>query len=210
MKNAEVKASRNFVTINQLFLVCFARFHIYILRHTALHTKRKRLWTTERLSESKKKGHAHKKQEQTIFHILLFIFLLMLFFFSLHICRLCSTCCINVSIYISLQKGEKSRKPEKVNIIYRLADCTCSSFTYKITFWPSSQWISAIFFYPLFILLSQPKIIITTYGLIVIWFVCKSSVSCDLMLVAKLPVPLFFIFMLIVCAWLKCLSRHDD
>lgn len=115
----------------------------------------------------------------------------------------------NVSNYISSHTKNK-RECEKANIIYRLADCTCSSFTYKITFWPSSQWISAIFFYPLFILLSQPKIIITTYGLIVIWFVCKSSVSCDLMLVAKLPVPLFFIFMLIVCAWLKCLPRHDD
>lgn len=46
--------------------------------------------------------------------------------------------------FIGIQK--KERECEKANIIYRLADCTCSSFTYKITFWPSSQWISAIFF----------------------------------------------------------------
>lgn len=51
----------------------------------------------------------------------------------------------NVSNYIS-SHTKKWRECEKANIIYRLADCTCSSFTYKITFWPSSQWISAIFF----------------------------------------------------------------
>lgn len=72
LKNAEVKASRNFVTINQLFLVCFARFHILSgtpHKTKAILSNRTREW----LNKNEKKIEKTEKK-QTIFYIFLLIF----------------------------------------------------------------------------------------------------------------------------------------
>lgn len=108
----------------------------YIFKHTAhvphFHEANK--------NERKKEGKI--KREQHIVYIFLFAFSFILFFACIYISQRCSTCCINVSIYILLQNGthsythtcrerhEKNWKREKVSIIYRLADCTYLSFAY--------------------------------------------------------------------------------